>query len=137
MNSLNPVLLIENDPMDILTIEQVFSELRIRNPLIIVRTCEEAQDYLKKDEKQNPCLILLDLNLRRMNGIEFLKSLKKDPDLKKIPVVILSSSTDPKDKNACFEYGIAGYMMKSRDHKYIYDMMQTIILYWSFSEFPE
>jgi len=81
-----------------------------------------------------PCLILLDLNMPVMNGFEFLKIIKSDASLKCIPVVVLTTSTEPSDKYDSYELGIGGYMAKPVDYRKFVDLMRTIDTYWTLSE---
>ena len=87
--------------------------LRIRS--CSLKTEKRALNYLNDPTTQKPCIILLDLNMPIMNGIEFLTALRDDEQLKRIPVVILTTSDDPGDKLSCFNLGIAGYMPKPLD----------------------
>jgi DNA-binding response OmpR family regulator len=73
----------------------------------------------------------------KMNGIEFLKALKKESQLKRIPVLVLTTSMEEDDKLNTFELGIAGYMIKPVDYHDFVEIVRTIDLYWTLSEFPE
>ena len=84
-----------------------------------------------------PCIILLDLNTPRMNGIEFLKIIKNDKKYKKIPVIVLTTSREERDKVDSFELGVAGYMVKPVDYLQFVEVIKTIHLYWTLSELPE
>lgn len=137
MRSQKPILLVEDDKVDILTIQRALKEIKVANRLDTVGNGEEALKFLKDTKNEKPCVILLDLNMPRMDGIEFLKVAKQDESLKLIPVVILTSSKEERDKTASFGQGIAGYMLKPVDYKQFVEVIRTIDLYWTLSELPE
>ena len=97
---------------------------------------EEGLEYLRDPEREQPGIILLDLNMPRMNGIEFLQVVKKDERLKRIPVVVLTTSVEEQDKAETFNLGIAGYMIKPVDYRQFVEVVKTIHLYWTLSELP-
>jgi DNA-binding NarL/FixJ family response regulator len=129
-------LLVEDDNIDAMTVERVLKDLKVINPLI--RTCngEEALNYLRNAGNPKPCLTLLDLNMPKMNGIEFLKAVKADEKLKKTPVVVLTTSDEQRDIVESFNLSVAGYMLKSADYKRFVDTIRAIDLYWTLSELP-
>ena len=98
---------------------------------------EKALEYLKDENTEKPCLVLLDLNMPRMNGIEFLEIIKRDDNLKKIPVIVLTTSNEEKDKIESFRLSVAGYMVKPIDYQQFVEMIKTINIYWTTSELPE
>jgi len=132
-----PILLLEDDIIDIKTIQRTFKENNIKNRLEICNNGEEALSHLRDVNKELPCLILLDLNMPRMNGLEFLSIIKKDVDYKKIPVVILTTSQDHYDKSKSFELGVAGYMVKTVNYDDFSNIIKNINRYWTRSEFPD
>lgn len=131
------ILLVEDDRVDCMTVRRALEEVKIDNPLDIVSNGEEALAYLLSAENELPGLILLDLNMPRMNGIEFLKTVKTHQGLKKIPVVVLTTSRADQDINASFELGAAGYIVKPLDYSEYIDAVVTIARYWQLSELPE
>ncbi|MGE0637347.1 MAG: response regulator [Bacteroidia bacterium] len=131
-----PFLLIEDDDVDVLSLKRAFRELNIPNPLINKRNGEEALEYLTADGAELPGLILLDLNMPRMNGIEFLIHLKKHKQLKLIPVVMLTTSSNRTDVEKCFEYQAAGYMVKPIDFSEFKKNILHICNYWNTSQLP-
>lgn len=137
MNSRKPILLVEDDRVDAMTVERALKENRVANRLDMVANGEEAVTHLRNPQKERPCLILLDLNMPRMNGIEFLRVVKRDEALKKIPVVVLTTSGNEQDKVDSFRLSVAGYMIKPVDYKKFFEVMRTIDLYWTLSELPE
>ena len=136
MKENRPVLLVEDDLVDAMTVQRAFSELQIPNPIVHLVNGEEALLYLQDDEKIKPGIILLDLNMPRMNGIEFLEALKSNHQFKSIPVIILTTSTEHRDRVDSFKKSVAGYMIKPVDYKDFIEMMKTISNYWSSSELP-
>ena len=97
MRNCQPILLVEDDTIDAMTVKRAFKELKVINPLAHALNGEDALAYLRQGEGENPCVILLDLNMPKMNGVEFLKVAKDDPSLKKIPVVVLTTSNEERD----------------------------------------
>jgi CheY-like chemotaxis protein len=136
MRNSKPILLVEDDNVDAMTVERVLKDLKVTNPLVRSNNGEEALDYLRNDGERGPCLVLLDLNMPRMNGIEFLKIAKADDELKKIPVVVLTTSDEQRDIVESFNLSVAGYMLKSVDYKKFVDTIKMIDLYWTLSELP-
>ena len=131
------ILLVEDDTVDCLTIKRALEEIKINNRLDMVSNGEEALAYLLSSENDLPGIILLDLNMPRMNGIEFLKIIKAHTGLKKIPVIVLTTSRAEQDINDSFELGVAGYMVKPLDYREFIDAVVTIAHYWGLSELPE
>lgn len=130
------ILLVEDDDVDVMTVERVFKDLNITNQLVNTNNGEEALNYLKTDGNKKPCIILLDLNMPKMNGIEFLKIVKADENLKQIPVVVLTTSSQEQDIVESFKLSIAGYMVKSIDYTKFVETFRAINLYWTLSELP-
>ena len=137
MKSLRTILLVEDDRVDAMTVKRAMKEINITNPLEIARDGEEALAYLRDDRNERPCIILLDLNMPKMNGIEFLNILKQDPVLKRIPVIVLTTSKEDQDRVASFELSVAGYMIKPVDYVQFVEVMRAINVYWTLSELPE
>lgn len=131
-----PILLIEDDSVDAMTVRRALRELHVANPLQHVENGEEALTYLRNPGCEPPCLILLDLNMPVMNGIEFLQAVKADHELKRIPVVVLTTSDEQKDKVESFELGVAGYMRKPVEYQQFVETIRTIDAYWTISELP-
>jgi len=131
-----PILLIEDDVVDVMTVRRALKELRVPNMVEHAEHGEAGLAYLADAASERPCLILLDLNMPVMNGIEFLRAIKQDTALRSIPVVMLTTSEEPKDKTRSFDLGVAGYMAKPVDYRKFVEMMRSIDLYWSASEMP-
>jgi len=136
MRNSKPILLVEDDRVDVMTIERALKDLKVTNPLTHSADGEEALEYLRSEGNKGPCVILLDLNTPKMNGFEFLKVVKADDALKKIPVIVLTASKDEQDIVESFKLGVGGYMVKSVDYKKFMETIRTIDLYWTLSELP-
>jgi len=134
MRSNAPILLAEDDEVDVMTIRRAFKELNVTNPLVVVGNGEEALAHLRNPEAEHPCIILLDLNMPRMGGIEFLAIVKDDSYLRRIPVIVLTSSHEERDRTASFDKSVAGYMVKPVDYQQFVEVIRTIDLYWTVSE---
>jgi CheY-like chemotaxis protein len=136
MRSSNPVLLVEDDVVNATSVEKAFHGLGMVQPLIHARNGQEALEYLGDRNRKKPDIILLDLRMPKMNGIEFLKAVKADPALKSIPVIMLTTSQDQQDIAECFALGAAGYMIKPLDDEHLAQTLRIILQYWSVSELP-
>ncbi len=136
MRNSHPILLVEDDRVDVMTVERALKDVEVTNRLVCTGNGEEALEYLKTENNKKPCVILLDLNMPKMNGIEFLKIAKTDEALKSIPVVVLTTSKTARDVVESFKLGAAGYMVKSVDYRKFVETVRTINLYWTLSELP-
>ena len=136
MRNSKPVLLVEDDTIDAMTVQRAFRDLKIGNRLIHVQNGEEALDYLTEPHNEMPCVILLDLNMPKMNGTEFLEVAKDNRTLKRIPVVVLTTSNEERDVTESFRHSVAGYIVKPVDYLKFVAAIQTIDLYWTLSELP-
>lgn len=125
------ILLIEDDRVDVMTVERVLRKHRIPNPLHVARTATDALKMLRGEGKPRvrPVLILLDLNLPRMNGIEFLHELRSDPELRDLRVIVLTSSNEPNDRAAAFRYEVEDYVVKPHCFNDFARAIQTVLEY--------
>lgn len=130
------ILLVEDDKIDVQTIRRALKELKILNPIVVCENGLEALHYLDDLNNPLPKIILLDLNMPKMNGIEFLGHRKERADLKLIPTVVLTTSKEEQDKVESFNLGVAGYMIKPVDYMQFVEVVKTINLYWTLSELP-
>ncbi len=137
MRNSRSILLVEDDVVDAMTVKRALKDIRVTNPLHTVGNGEEAMEFLTNSGHDNPGIILLDLNMPKMNGLEFLKIVKSEAKLKRIPVVVLTTSKEEQDKIESFELGVAGYMIKPVDYMQFVETMRTINMYWTLSELPE
>jgi CheY-like chemotaxis protein len=136
MRNSKPVLLVEDDSVDTMTVKRAFKDLRVMNPLTHRINGEEALEYLRDKSSEEPCVILLDLNMPKMNGIEFLKVVKADDVLKRIPVIVLTTSKEECDIMDSFKLSVAGYIVKPVNYTKFVETIRTIDLYWTLSELP-
>jgi CheY-like chemotaxis protein len=136
MRNLKSILLVEDDSVDAMTVKRAFAELKVTNELVRAINGEAAINYLKEHRDKKPCVILLDLNMPKMNGIEFLKVVKADDELRPIPVVVLTTSKDDRDKMESFKACVAGYIVKPVDYRKFVEAMKILNLYWTLSEIP-
>ena len=134
MQNSKPILLVEDDSADVMIVEHALKDLNITNEMIHSANGEEALEYLNGKSNRKPCIILLDLNMPRMNGIEFLKIVKSNEVLRKIPVIVLSTSQEEFDVAESFNLSVAGYMVKPVDYKQFVETIRAIKLYWTLSE---
>ncbi len=112
-------VLVEDDDVDVMVLKNSFKRLRINNRVVVARDGVEALDLLRgtaeTEALKGPYVVLLDLNMPRMNGIEFLEEIRKDPDLAATVVFVLTTSDDERDKLSASENDVAGYIVKSND----------------------
>jgi CheY-like chemotaxis protein len=129
------ILLVEDDRVDVMTVQRAFKKNNVSNPLYVARTGVEALGMLRGDGysriEPTPSLILLDLNLPKMGGIEFLKELRADPLLKPMRVIVLTSSNEPGDQAAAFEYEVEDYIVKPHSFDEFSHAMSIILAAWS------
>jgi CheY-like chemotaxis protein len=137
MRNLKPILLVEDDSVDAMTVKRALKDLNVTNRLVHTINGEEALNHLRAESNGNPCVILLDLNMPKMNGVEFLKVVKDDDVLKSIPVVVLTTSQEEQDVVESFKLSAAGYIVKPVDYKKFVEAMRTIYVYWTLSELPD
>lgn len=132
-----PILLVEDDEVDQMTIRRALKEIHVTNQLQIAGNGEEALAFLRDPGNGRPGIILLDLNMPRMNGVEFLRIVKDDADLRRIPVIVLTSSREEQDRVESFNLSVAGYMIKPVDYRQFVEVVRAIDLYWTLSELPD
>jgi CheY-like chemotaxis protein len=135
------ILLVEDDKVDRMAIRRSFRELKIANPVIEASNGIEALDMLRGEggfEKvPQPCLILLDLNMPQMGGIEFLEVLRSDPVLHNRIVFVMTTSAAEEDRMHAYDHNVAGYILKERAGKDFLESIGMLELYWRVIQFPE
>jgi len=136
MRSCDPILLVEDDLIDIMTLKRGLKEIHAYNPLHVSNDGEDALAFLRDPQKPDPALIFLDLNMPRMNGLEFLNIIKNDPHWRIIPVVIFTTSQEEQDRLASFELGVAGYIVKPLSYPDFVEHLKVIYQYWCLNESP-
>lgn len=127
------ILLIEDDAIEIMKFKRVLSNLRLNHTVVDANNGEEALKLLKISE-QMPNIILLDLNMPKIDGIEFLSNLKKNDKLRHIPTVVLTTSNNVKDLKKCYKIGVAGYILKPLKYEDYITKMESLLTYWSMNE---
>ncbi|MBC2844232.1 response regulator [Winogradskyella flava] len=132
MNKLK-VLLIEDDMIEVMKLNRATSSLQLNHTIIEANNGEDALKLLEQKDKL-PDIILLDLNMPKINGIEFLKILKSDSRLKYIPTIILTTSNNQRDLLECFNIGIAGYVLKPLKYEEYVSKIEKLLAYWSINE---
>ncbi len=128
------VLVIEDDKIENLKFGRVVANLDVLHQVTFVNDGDEAIDLLMSKDTTLPQLIVLDLNMPRLDGFEFLKMLKSTEYLKYIPVVILTTSENKKEIKTCYELGIAGYLVKPLDYNIYVSKIESLLKYWSLNE---
>lgn len=136
MKGMRTILLVEDDRVDAMTVKRALKAIHVNNPVSLAGNGEEALAWLQDPNNERPCIILLDLNMPRMNGIEFLDAIKQEEGFRTIPVVVLTTSKDELDRARSFDLGVAGYMVKPVDYLQFVEVIRTINLYWTLSELP-
>jgi CheY-like chemotaxis protein len=136
MRSSKPILLLEDDTVDAMTVKRALKDLKVVNQLVRTGNGEEGLVYLRDENNTKPCVILLDLNMPKMNGIEFLKVIKADENLKRIPAIVLTTSKDDQDRIQSYQLSVAGFIVKPVDYIKFVEAMKIIDLYWTLSEMP-
>ena len=134
MNNIQPILLVEDDQVDVMTVKRSFKELSVLNELIVAHHGEDALSYLNKPKQGLPCVILLDINMPKMNGLELLGILKNHTVFKNIPVIMLTSSKEQQDVDNSFDLGISGYILKPVDYDQFISSIQVLNPYWTLKD---
>ena len=138
-NNNQPILLVEDNPVDLdLTLRALKSQ-KLENPILTARDGEEALAYIEKWEKGDPrpVVILLDLKMPKVNGLEVLKEIKSHPVFKTIPVVVLTTSSETTDVRESYQLGANSYIVKPVDFEKFLDVAKQIDLYWRVLNKPD
>ena len=131
------ILLVEDDELDVMNVQRAFRKNNILNPLHIAGNGLEALEVLRSDAMpKERRLILLDLNMPKMGGIEFLKELRADPELRAATVVVLTTSDEERDKVKAYDLNVAGYILKPVTLAAFIEIMAALNKYWSVNELP-
>lgn len=131
------ILLVEDDEVDVMNVRRAFERNNVSNPLFVAGNGIEALEILRNGTvPRERRLILLDLNMPRMNGIEFLQELRSDPDLAMTPVVVLTTSNDDQDKIDAYNLNVAGYLLKPVTFSNFCERMTALNKYWTLVELP-
>ena len=131
------ILLIEDNPSDIKLTKRALANNHILNDLVVIEDGQEALEYLfgtgqyeNRDVSQKPALILLDLKLPRMDGLEILQQIRADPNTKRLPVVVLTTSKEEQDVAASYDLGVNSFIRKPVDFDQFVSAIQHLGLYW-------
>ncbi|WP_372792198.1 response regulator [Lutibacter sp.] len=129
----NPILLVEDNPIDVDLTIRAFKSSNLVNPIEVARDGEEALKYIKKweDGTATPVVILLDLKLPKVDGLEVLKTMKEHPIYKTIPIVVLTSSAENSDIEAAYKLGVNSYIVKPVNFDNFLKVAVQIELYWN------
>jgi CheY-like chemotaxis protein len=131
------ILLVEDDELDVKNIRRAFKKGNITNPLYVAGNGLEALEMLRGENMpRTRRLVLLDLNMPRMNGIEFLRELRADPELTATPVVVLTTSDAERDKVEAYNLHVAGYLLKPVTFANFCETMASLNKYWALVEMP-
>lgn len=135
------ILLVDDDRVDTMAIRRSFRTLRIANPVVEARNGIEALARLRgengHDRILSPCLILLDLNMPMMGGIEFLAVLRGDPLLRRHLVFVMSTSAAEEDRLRAYDMNVAGYILKQSLERDFLQSISMLELYWRVIQFPD
>ncbi len=134
------ILLVDDDAVDVMNVQRAFKRNNILNPLYVASDGLEALQILRGEgDTKIPGvrrLIMLDLNMPRMNGLEFLRELRADPELRHLTVVVLTTSDDERDKIEAYNLNVAGYILKPVTFAAFVEAMAALNKYWSINELP-
>jgi CheY-like chemotaxis protein len=131
------ILLVDDDEVDVMTVKRAFSKANITNRLFVASNGVEALELLRGESiPQSRRLILLDLNMPRMNGLEFLREVRNDPALAALTVVVLTTSNEDRDRVDAFKLNVAGYLLKPVTFHTFAEVMATLNKYWTLMEMP-
>lgn len=138
------VLLVEDDEVDIMNVRRAFKKNNITNPLYVANNGIEALEMLRGSRLSSGMqmlpssrrIILLDLNMPRMGGLEFLQELRADPQLRATPVIVLTTSNQDRDRIEAYNLNVAGYILKPVTFTSFAEVMATLNKYWTLCELP-
>jgi CheY-like chemotaxis protein len=131
------ILLVEDDEVDVMNVQRAFKKNNILNPLFTAGNGLQALEILRGDEfPKDHRLVLLDLNMPKMNGIELLKEVRADPQLRSLAVVVLTTSRDERDRVEAYNLNVAGYLVKPVGFPEFADLMAALNKYWTLVELP-
>jgi CheY-like chemotaxis protein len=135
------ILLVEDDEVDVMNVKRAFKKVNITNPIYLAGNGIEALKMLRGNGQppQIPAqrrLVLLDLNMPKMGGIEFLQKLRSDPQLRTTPVVVMTTSNQDQDRVEAYKLNVAGYILKPITFTNFVEMMAALNKYWILCEIP-
>ena len=131
------IILVDDDDVDILNVKRAVARANIGNPLFVAHNGLEALELLRSQQvPPSRRLVLLDINMPRMNGIEFLREIRRDPELQALCVVVLTTSNEDRDRVEAYQLNVAGYLVKPVTFLSFVDVMTTLNKYWTVMEVP-
>ena len=131
------ILLVDDDEVDVMNVQRAFQKNRLANPIHVATNGLEALEKLRDGSiAGSRRLVLLDLNMPKMNGIEFLRALRADPELQTTSVVVLTTSNEDRDKVEAYRLNVAGYLLKPVSFVSFVDVMAALNKYWTLVEMP-
>jgi CheY-like chemotaxis protein len=137
MREFKKILLVEDNPEDIELTTEALTEINLANRVVSVNDGVQAMEYLhfegkyKNREPENPAIILMDIKMPRMDGIEVLEAIRSDPALKSIPVVMLTSSREEPDLKKCYDLGVNAYVVKPVNIKDFFEAVKQLGIFWA------
>jgi CheY-like chemotaxis protein len=131
------ILLVEDDDIDAMSVKRAFNKLRIANPIVRAKDGMIALELLRNGTVTKPYIMLLDLNMPRMGGLELLTELRKDENFKNSIVFVLTTSKDDEDKLAAYDQNIAGYVVKEKLQHGFDELVKLLDHYWRLVELPD
>jgi CheY-like chemotaxis protein len=131
------ILLVDDDEVDVMTVRRAFEKNRLTNTIHVAANGLEALEKLRDGSLEGArLLVLLDLNMPKMNGIEFLRALRADPALATTSVVVLTTSNEDRDKVEAYRLNVAGYLLKPVQFGDFVDVTAALNKYWTLVEMP-
>jgi CheY-like chemotaxis protein len=131
------ILLVDDDEIDVMTVRRAFAKANIANKLYVATDGVEALHLLRTDSvPPQRRLVLLDLNMPRMSGIEVLREIRSDPELAAMTVVVLTTSNEDRDRVEAYRLNVAGYLLKPVTFHAFAEVMVTLNKYWTLMEMP-
>ncbi len=130
------IVLVEDDAIDVMNVRRAFAKNNLTNPIHEAQNGLAALELLRRGSLPPRRLVLLDLNMPKMSGIEFLRELRADPVLKATSVVVLTTSNEERDKVEAYNFNVAGYLLKPVTFPSFVDLMATLNKYWALVEMP-
>jgi CheY-like chemotaxis protein len=131
------ILLVEDDQVDVMNVKRAFEKNRITNPLFVAANGLEALEMLRAGSvPADRRIVLLDLNMPKMSGLEFLRELRSDPELQSTVVIVLTTSNDERDKIDAYNLNVAGYLLKPVTFINFVEVMAALNKYWTLVELP-
>lgn len=135
------ILLVEDDEVDVMNVKRAFKKNNVTNPLFVCNNGVEALEFLKQQKEKAPSevpkIVLLDLNMPKMGGIDFLKAIRATDDFKFLSVFVMTTSNEDKDKVDAYNLNVAGYILKPLSMERFIEAVSTLNNYWKLCEFPD